>query len=90
MRSILLWTSLLSWQYAINIYNLLNDIDIDISNYVKFVKISYARLDIISVQSKFTTITYAKSLKETQSQDRHNIYPGKPSRGRKPSKTSYV
>ena len=25
-------------------------------------------------------------MKETQSQDRHNIYPGKPSRGRKPKK----
>ena len=39
-------------------------------------KISYARIDIISIQSK--------------SQDRHNIYPGKPSSGRKTSKTSFV
>ena len=42
------------------------------------VEISYARLDIISVQSKFTTVSYEETLKETQSQDRHNIYPGKP------------
>ena len=28
------------------------------------VKISYARLDIISVQFKFTTVTYAESLKK--------------------------
>ena len=54
------------------------------------VNISYATLDIISVQLKFTAVAYAKSLKETQSQDRHNIYPGKPSRGRKPNKTSSV
>ena len=52
------------------------------------VNISYATLHIISVQLKFTAVAYAKSLKETQSQDRQNIYPGKPSRGRKPSKTS--
>ena len=49
------------------------------------VKISYAILDIISVQFKITVVAYAKSLKETQSQDRHNIYPKKPSKGRKPS-----
>ena len=54
------------------------------------VKISYARLDIISVQFKFTTIEYAISLKETKSQDRHGIYPWKPSRGRKPNKISSV
>ena len=42
------------------------------------VKISYARLDIISVQFKITAVAYAGSLKETQSQDRHNIYPGNP------------
>ena len=54
------------------------------------VNISYARLDIISVQSKFTTVAYVESLKETKSQDRHNIYPRKPSRGRKPNKTSSV
>ena len=29
---------------------------------------------------------YQESLIETQSQDRHNIYPGKPLRGRKPNK----
>ena len=40
------------------------------------IKISYARLDIISAQSKFTTTTYARSPKETQSQDRHSVYPG--------------
>ena len=49
------------------------------------VNISYARLDIISVQSKFTIVAYAEWLKEIQSQDRHSIYPGKPSRGRKPN-----
>ena len=54
------------------------------------VDISYATLDMISAQLKFTAIAYAKSLKETQSQDRHSIYPGKPSRGRKPRKTSFV
>ena len=54
------------------------------------VKISYAILDIISVQSKFTTVAYVESLKETQSQDRHNIYLGKPSRGIKPNKTYFV
>ena len=53
-----------------------------------YLNISYARLDIISVQSKSTTIEYVESLKETKSQDSRNIYPGKPSRGRKPSKTS--
>ena len=42
------------------------------------VNISYATLDIISVQLKFRAVAYAKSLKETQSQDRHRIYPGKP------------
>ena len=48
-----------------------------------YVNISYARLDIISVQFKITAIAYAESLKETQSQDRQSIYPRKPSRGRK-------
>ena len=58
--------------------------------HVSTVKTSYVRLDIISVQSKFTTVAYAESLKETQSQDRHNIYAGKPSRGRKTNKTSSI
>ena len=53
-------------------------------------KISYARLDIISVQFKFIRATYAKSLQETKSQDRHSIYPGKPLRGRKPNKNSSI
>ena len=52
--------------------------------------ISYARLDIISVQFKFTAVAYSESLKETQSQDRHNIYPGKPSSGRKPNESSSI
>ena len=60
------------------------------SSWIWSVNISYARLDIISVQFEFTTVAYAKSMKETQSQDRHTIYPGKPSRGRKPNKTSFV
>ena len=49
------------------------------------VKISYARLDIISIQFKIIVVAYAESVKETQSQDRHNIFPGKPLRRRKPS-----
>ena len=52
------------------------------------VKISYARQDIIIVHFKFTAVAYPESLIETQSQDRHNIYPWKPSMGRKPNKTS--
>ena len=55
-----------------------------------FVNISYARLDIISVQYKFTIVAYEELLKETQSQDIHNIDPGKPSRGKKPIKTFFV
>ena len=55
-----------------------------------YVKISYARLYIISVQFKFIRVAYAKSLHETQSQDKHSIYPGKPLRGRKPNKTSSI
>ena len=54
------------------------------------VKISYARLDIISVQSKFTIEAYVESLTETQSQHRHSIYCGKPLRGRKPIKNTSV
>ena len=38
-----------------------------------------------SIQFKITT-TYQELLIETKPQDRHNIYPRKPSRGRKPSK----
>ena len=38
------------------------------------VKISYARLDIISVQFNFTAVAYAKALKETQSQDIDTIF----------------
>ena len=57
---------------------------------LEHVKISYARLDIISVQFKFTAVAYVESLKETQSQDKHSIYLGKLSRGRKPNKTSSV
>ena len=53
-----------------------------------YVKISYARLDSLVFNSKI--IAYPESLIETQSQDRHNIYHGKPSRGIKPSKTSFV
>ena len=34
-----------------------------------FVKISYARLDIISVQLKFRAVAYAESMIETNSQD---------------------
>ena len=41
---------------------------------------------MISVQFKMTAVAFAESLKETKSQDRHNIFPGKPSRGRKPNK----
>ena len=51
--------------------------------YVLDVKIPYTRLDIISVQFKITAVAYADSLKETQSQEIHNIYPGKSLRGRK-------
>ena len=54
------------------------------------VNISYARLDMISINFKFTTIAYAESLIKTQSQDRHSIYIGKPSRGIKPIKTSFI
>ena len=56
---------------------------------VAFVKFSYTRLDSIVFNSKITT-AYQESLIETQSQDRHCIYLGKPSRGRKPSKISSV
>ena len=42
------------------------------------VKISYAQLDIIIIQFNFTTIAYAWSLKETQSQDRHKFILGNP------------
>ena len=49
------------------------------------VKFSYSRLDSIVFNSKITT-TYQESLIETKSQYRHNIYPGKPLRGIKPSK----
>ena len=54
------------------------------------VNISYARLDIISVQFKILAVAYPESQIETQSQDRHGIYPGKPLRGRKPNKKSSV
>ena len=50
------------------------------------VKISYARLDSLVFQNKIIAAGYPKWLIETQSQDRHSIYHGKPSRGRKPSK----
>ena len=49
------------------------------------VEFSYSRLDSIVFNSKITS-TYQESLIETQSQDGHNIYPRKPSRGRKPNK----
>ena len=54
------------------------------------VNISYAILDIISAQFKIISVAYPESLIETQLQDRHSIYPRKPSRGRKPSKNSFV
>ena len=44
---------------------------------------------IISLLASIAT-TYQESLIETQSQDRQNIYLEKPSRGRKPKKTSFV
>ena len=49
-----------------------------------YVKISYGKLYIISVQFKIITVAYPESLIETKLQYRHNIYSGKPSRGRKP------
>ena len=54
------------------------------------IKISYVRLDSLVFNSKITAASYLESLIKTQSQDRHSIYLGKPSRGRKHNKTSYV
>ena len=50
------------------------------------VKIPYAKIDIISVQLNFTTIAYAGSLKETQSQDRHIFILGNPQGEENPTK----
>ena len=50
------------------------------------VKIPYAQLDIISIQFNFTTIAYAGSLKETQSQDRHKFILGNPLGEENPAK----
>ena len=44
------------------------------------VKIQYAKIDNISIQFNFTTIAYAGSLKETQSQDRQRFILGNPLR----------
>ena len=44
----------------------------------KNVKIPNAKLGMISIQFNFTTIAYARSLKETQSQDRHIFILGNP------------
>ena len=48
--------------------------------------IPYAYPYIISIQSNFTTIAYARSLKETQSQDRHKFILGNPLGEENPSK----
>ena len=83
------WVELHTWSYLMNIYaSTMNLKFIYWNSYV--VKISYARQDIITVHFKFAAVAYTKSLIETQSQDRHIIYLGKPSRGRKPSKNSFV
>ena len=50
------------------------------------VNIPYAQLDIISIQFNFTTTTYARSLKETQSQDRHIFILGNPQGEENPAK----
>ena len=50
------------------------------------VNISYAQLDSISISSKFTTVAYAKSLKETQSQDRQGFILGNPQGEENPTK----
>ena len=55
----------------------MNDLFLKLS-WPMHVNISYARLDIICVQSKFTIVSYAESLKETQSQDIHRFILGNP------------
>ena len=83
------WVELHTLSYVMNIYaSTMNLKFIYWNSYA--VKISYARQDIIIVHFKFTAVAYPESLIETQSQDRHNIYPRKPSRARKPSKNSSV
>ena len=57
---------------------------------LNYVNISYARLDSLVFNSNIIETSYPESLIETQSQDRHNIYPGKPLRGRNPAKNSSV
>ena len=54
--------------------------------YLIIVKIQYAKIDNISIQFNFTTIAYTRSLKETQSQDRHRLILGNPLGEENPAK----
>ena len=50
------------------------------------VKIQYAKIDNICIQFNFTIISYARSLKEIQPQDRHKFILGNPLEGENPTK----
>ena len=83
------WVQLHTLSYVMNIYASTMNLKFIYWNSYG-VKISYARIDIITVHFKFTAVAYPELLIETQSQDRHNIHPRKRLRGRKPNKTSSI
>ena len=67
-----------------------DDVVAFLANCELFVKISYANTRFISFQLKNHSSNISKITNKKKSQYRNNIYPRKPSRGRKPNKNSSV